>query len=322
VSEPGCVEFIKLRHPSNDGSQDSFALVRIDSSPKCQRLLELHRTESDSVSCFVGNMVRKDGAIYALTDVDPNFFLLHLLEDQRSRTVPLDQLLRVDGFPFYAKLITCEGANISLLADVDDKTSSHVLVRLNDQKCLKYLQRRIERVGEYLMRTETATMDSLGTSGNFNGPSGSSNERQVQYAVNVKRKEAERLALQLIFDYLPERWRAKLADELQWTVAKAISGESFKGESESSKALKPEAPLTWEEENGYMVPGGETIDQMRFGTRPDLPKSQGREQKKAKLATPPMTIAQKKLAQVNKKGIPSITSFFGAPKPSASSSSQ
>ena len=250
-------------------------------------------------------------------DIDPNLFLLHLLEQERSRTVPLDQLLRVEGFPHYARIMECDGSSIESLADVQRTSESGMFVRLNEDKCLNYLQKRIARVATHLFETSMDKVESLGTTDNFNGPSGNvSSEQQAKLAQSVKRKEAERIALQLLFDYLSERWRYKLAEKFGWTVEKILSTEPFKGDSTQQTIEKPEATLSWEEENGYLVPGGKTIDQMRFGTCPDLPsKAQGNQLKKAKMTAVPLTSAQKKLAQVNKKGIPSISSFFSSAKP-------
>jgi hypothetical protein len=274
-------------------------------------LLELLKCDdaNDATSAFVGNTVHRAGCLYLLVDVDINLILLDLLEKQRSAFVPIEQLLRVETFPHYTKFLLCPSLNAGLLADFYEPASAiRCVLRLNDEKALSYLKSKVRRTAKYLLTTAIDKMAFCGTTNSFNNLGNGSQDESYD---RVLFKESERIAIQLLLDYLPERWRQKLAEAFGWTVQRVMALEPYRGEANSSLE-GPKREATWEEENGYIAPGAATLDAMRFGTKPDVADGTTKRRRIESYQPGAVSAATKKLAQVNRKGVPSIASFFVA----------
>lgn len=271
------------------------------------------KAESDTgASAFVGDAVKKNGSIYLMVDIDVNLLLLALMEQERSRFIPLDQLLRVEGYSQFVELMRCDGLSLESISDVDSSDPSLTLVRLNDEKALSYLLKRVDRTSKYLLNDQQVNAIEVGGTNTFNGPSSSPllAQAKLERRERAAAKEAQRIAMQLLFEFLNDRWRQVLASSRGWTVERILSAEPYQSETpEDDDQTMSSKTLTWEEQNGYCVPGATTINDMRFGLRPD---KQATDSKRIKQAQPAQqTLAQKKLAQVNTKGMQSLSSFFG-----------
>jgi len=342
VATDARIEFIELQHPGHPNNKAIFALGSSDQTSNVSNddkltLLELHEAKSDSesASAFVGNTVRKVAILYMLTKMDIHLILASLLEAQNGRTVPISQLLRVEGYPHYHKLSKCKGLDWNLIADVNGSDDDDmILVKLNDEKLLDYLLQKVDRTATHLKSHELSKLECGGTSSTFNGPSaggGSSNAVRAK----ILDKEAERLAIQITSEYLPPRWKEKLAQARSWTLKQINATEAYRPESDShltESAAHDEQttakPLSWEEAHGYAIQLP-SVDHLRFGTR--QPSANGgvstssaasnasssasadtSASKRLKPSSVPLTSAQKKIAQVkDKRGVQSISSFFG-----------
>lgn len=137
---------------------------------------------------------------------------------------------------------------------------------------------------------------------------------QYDLVITLSKKEEESLragALQLICDYIPDEWRQKLAEKLEMNEA------DWKGKSSTTKdehVLGEKRPrASWEGNHGQE--DADALLQYTMGTSSssgDKSSDANDDKKGVKNA---QSSGLKRLAKVNKKGMKSLSSFFGAKKP-------
>lgn len=333
------LEFITLLHPGTN-APTQFALSTSISPKPATRLLEVTKANDPDVprSWFVGNSVQSDGALFLLTKIDPLFVVLPLLDAARGKFYVADQLLREKGGNAeWLRIGKCEGMTYRLICDVDDVDPDMTLVRLNEDSTIRWLKEKVEKLARHFYST-TPAMDFGGkvegfvmTMVNNNVVDDVSSCMTVTSSSTTmdggpREREAKRRAMQVVCDYLPERWREIMVKSMEGgvmtlksvlasTFMKAAANSANKNggdddENSLATAAAINKPKTWEEENGYTNASAQ-MEHLRY-TRPSLVHA-GRDEstaKKMKTGAAPPTSAHKQLAKVNKTGIPSITSFF------------
>ena len=338
------VSLVGLPHPGTpwpSNSSPSTFLVAKRSGGEAVELLEVVRgAEGDKLgSWLVGDSVLSDGSLNMATKVDATFWALAALERKRAVAMPLDQLLHEVDASSAALLERCIGTRYEHLCDVQ-KQLGMTIVKLNDDKATEWLVARTERVAAHFAREIQAKSIAeclAGTSSGFvmvgsstsssSSPSSMSSPSPPSPSVAVSpqnaavQREALRRALQLVVDYLQPRWRSLLCERMGFTEKEVAAAEPSPANGAPAKSK------TWEELNGYVVPVEEPKVHASSSAAPSTsaPGATGSGSsanveapaKKLKPSSnqPQPSLAARKLAAVNTKGMRNISSFFGAKPP-------
>lgn len=275
------VDFLQLPHPGHASQLATFGFIK---SANEWRLAELHRAENDQSSMFVENTVRKDGVLFLCAACDPNFLLLGLLTGEEGRWVPPPQLVHSDEFPHQRLLLQCQQANLELLADVDPGNGC---VRLNPAKVMSFLTGKVDRLVSELVRNQQANKQAVKQTFILPGTSSGALPPTVV-------RECERVAVQMVCDYVPVKWKE---------LVKHQYGQPLAAAATSTAAAAADG--SWEENNGYAAPGS-AVGPSQFAAK-QHPQQPPAEQAPKRLKQPPaLTQAQKRSI----KGTPPISSFF------------
>jgi len=262
--------------------------------------------------------VQSDGALLLVTRCDPLLMSLALLDERRSQFSPLAQVL----YPQATVLASCVGFDVALVCDVE-RHGDDAYVRLNDDKAVAWLVKKLER-------TKTAVLQSLVSAQEVCYIVGHSNEcaalttytqkqalsgratgfeherrsaEEESAALEVAGKEAERRALQLLADYLPERLRdLVVCARSSWSLAAVLAAAAQPAVAQPAAAQKTEG-ASWEEANGYVVPRSEDYKKYTVGG------PAAKKPKPAAVAPAASGAAQKRMEQAA-KGSMKIASFF------------
>eukprot|EP00752_Nemacystus_decipiens_P016423 g14680.t1 len=267
-------------------------------------LLELQvarpREPQELASFFVDQAVQQDGAVHMASRVDPLFLLLPVLCKHATKWCPLDQALAEGGC---GSLRGLRYLDANKLCDINDRMGpDDLLIRINEQSVLGWLSAKVERA------TKRFTELASGEGGESRWAGGSAESggfakefRAIASPLDTSRDkevkaECRQRALEAVCEYLGDEWATKLAEKFS-----TERGVLFGGKSTAPKKRK----AVWEEsaeadrnlELSHGSGGGS--------------KAKAEAAAAATKAKQPMSHAQRSLAKVNKKGMKSISSFFG-----------
>ncbi|XP_012226478.1 ribonuclease H2 subunit B [Linepithema humile] len=135
-------DVVKLRHPaSNKPAAFSF-------SPGNITVQEVLIFDENKRSWFIDDSVKSDGKLHLSTPIDPIFLVLPYLRKSQLAQ-PLEQCLWDEDFPETSRLAQCKNLELSLVADRKGEESLQAF-KFNEEKSLKWLQKKVERVADVL----------------------------------------------------------------------------------------------------------------------------------------------------------------------------
>lgn len=135
-------DIVKLRHPaSNKPAAFSF-------SPGNITVQEVLIFDENKRSWFIDDNVKSDGKLHLSTPIDPIFLVLPYLRKSQLAQ-PLEQCLWDEDFPETSRLAKCKNLELSLVADRKGEESLQAF-KFNEEKSLKWLQKKVEKVADVL----------------------------------------------------------------------------------------------------------------------------------------------------------------------------
>jgi hypothetical protein len=279
-------------------------------------------------SFIVGRHIIKDGDIYVINRIDPLFFYLATQSidegtQTQGRTPPKKQSWQpYDQFMEQSKL-PGEIANV-----ISEEQIQHICLtfdneeryfKFNVDKALAWLQKKQERVLKALIRQDqrrktnneknrNAAKDndqaggSISANFNFGKPTPVAAAPAVQEnskAASQPDTDALKMeSFQIICNYLNETWSKKFIEHV---------GSTMEQVTNSAKTTRKSSSIV-SNDNGMDSKG--TVEE--DSTNESLAKKAAANKKTIAAAR---TVGNKRLAKINKKGMRSIGSFFGAGKP-------
>ncbi|XP_055988884.1 ribonuclease H2 subunit B isoform X1 [Sorex fumeus] len=265
--------FVKLVHPcSGEGAIYLFNMC-------LQQLFEIKVFKEKHHSWFINQSVQSGGLLHFATPMDPLFLLLYYLikADKVGKFQPLDQVVMDDMFPNCILLLKLPELEKLLQHVTQEKEiNSKKYYKYSKEKTLKWLEKKVHQTVAAL-KTNNVNVSARvqATTAFFSGDQASS-EKEEDYI---------RYAYGLISDYIPQ----ELSDDL----------------SKYLKLPEPSAPLPNPPSKKVKL-SDEPIE-----AKEDYTKFNSKDLKTEKKNSK-MTAAQKALAKVDKSGMKSIDSFFGA----------
>ncbi|KAL4095294.1 hypothetical protein PRIC1_008671 [Phytophthora ramorum] len=251
------------------------------------RLLELQRVQppEGARSWFLGNSVVQNGSLTLFSPMDALFVLLDAAWAQRKRFSSVFDLLAQNGNTWLLQLSTLDQKVLETICDVQtvggEDGVDNLYVKVNAGKVTGWLRSKVEKVAAVLATQEktVAKGDAFAEQVNVPGQEGKKECAEVKEEV-VARHYRE--AIGVVGNYLPEEWIELLCKE-------------FKVETEV--AVKTPAKSATGAQDNFR----------RFDRR-QTPESGS---KRSTPATAAATKKKSKLANVDRTGMKSLTSFFG-----------
>lgn len=295
-------------------------------------IVEVRSLPSDYSSFIVGRHIVKDGNLYVLNKVDPLFFVLSELLDPTSTAKipwqPLDQCL--SGLPEEIRECVAESQLAHICETLcTEQTDNVTYFKLSKTKALVWLRRKQERVFQCFLTQEERRraqekkrndkIEKMGggsrggsVSSTFHIPDDSVSARpsspESSTSDNViSSKEAERFkmeSIQVVTSYLSGVWKQALLDSLEVSEDRAF-GTTAKP---SATTTTTSAPTT----SGLVkVTTTDTSTKVPESVPTVTPKQPKKPVIKAR------SMGNKQLEKINKRGMTSLTSFFGPCKKKA-----
>ncbi|CAL8071691.1 unnamed protein product [Calicophoron daubneyi] len=222
LENSGKISAVKLKHPR------SGKLVTFLWNQKTSELLEIQRVTDNHRSWFLGNKIKSDGALHLCTPIDPLFILVPALECN-TRFTTLEVLLS-----------DCEGAAhvFAHESDVSKRiqcicdfkvVGAHTVYRYNSTLALKWLETRVNKVQESILRAHDPSMaeqirlalsytplESSEHTADAIVPEFAKDSAQAKLMSNaeVDPKDALQFAYHLVCDYLPPHLASSLGEHL------------------------------------------------------------------------------------------------------------
>ncbi|XP_049634786.1 ribonuclease H2 subunit B [Suncus etruscus] len=243
-----------------------------------QQLFEIKVFKEKHHSWFINQSVQSGGLLHFATPMDPLFLLLYYLikADKAGKFQPLDQVLMDDMFPNSILLLKLPELEKLLQHVTQEKEiNSRKYYKYSKEKTLNWLEKKVHQTVAALKTNNVNVSGRVQATAIFSADQASS-EKEEDYIL---------YAYGLISDYIPK----ELSDDL----------------SKYLKLPEPSAPLANPPSKKVKLsdePVEAKEDYTKFNSK-DLKT----EKKNSK-----MTAAQKALAKVDKSGMKSIDSFFGA----------
>ncbi len=298
-------QVLALAHPRG-GSPAQYLLT--PSGYLCE--LQTYRPSGSKFgSWFVEQRVVSDGRLFVASPMDPKLLLLPMLERTATRYSPLEQILAAEGDGAYMPLKGCLRLELHRVCDENDQLGDDMILnRLNPDKALAWLAGKVERTKQALVALDSSREgqnNGIGsgfaagfisqTTTTTKGSSNTTSSSQSAAAREPTREEA-RTAVELVCDYLNDEWARKLQDHC------GFSAEDMK-EVAAAAAKRRSA---WENENDAEQ---DTALELTHGKRFKAGADAAAAAPAPKASGP--SLAHKKLAKTNLKGVKSISSFFG-----------
>ncbi|XP_017911768.1 PREDICTED: ribonuclease H2 subunit B isoform X1 [Capra hircus] len=267
--------FVKLANPCS--GEGAIYLINM-----ClPQLFEIKVFKEKNHSWFINESVQSGGLLHFATPVDPLFLLLHYLikadkESFQGKFQPLDQVVMDDMFPDCILLLKLPELEKLLRHVTEEKeVDKKKYYKYSKEKTLKWLEKKVNQTVAALKTSKVNVSARVQSTAFFSGGQVSSDkdEDYVCYAHG------------LISDYIPKQ----LSDDL-------------------SKYLKlPEPPASVRNPPSKKA----KLSDEPVNAKEDYTKFNSKDFKTVKKNSK-MTAAQKALAKVDKSGMKSIDSFFGA----------
>ncbi|XP_014481894.1 PREDICTED: ribonuclease H2 subunit B [Dinoponera quadriceps] len=141
-TDDGQPEVVKLRHPAS--SKPAIFVF----SPGNITVQEVLMFDESKRSWFIDDNVKSDGKLHLSTPIDPIFLVLPYLRKSQLAQ-PLEQCLWDEDYPETSRLAQCKNLKLSLVADRKGDESLQAF-KFNEEKSLKWLQKKVERVADVL----------------------------------------------------------------------------------------------------------------------------------------------------------------------------
>ncbi|XP_058897507.1 ribonuclease H2 subunit B isoform X7 [Kogia breviceps] len=242
------------------------------------QLFEIKVFKEKNHSWFINESVQSGGLLHFATPMDPLFLLLHYLikADREGKFQPLDQVVMDDMFPNCILLLKLPELEKLLRHVTEEKEiDKKKYYKYSKEKTLKWLEKKVNQTMAALKTNNVNVGARVQSTAFFSGDPLSSD----------KEEDYIRYAHGLISDYIPK----ELSDDL-------------------SKYLKlPEPPASVPNPPSKKV----KLSDEPVEAKEDYTKFNTKDLKTVKKNSK-MTAAQKALAKVDKSGMKSIDSFFGA----------
>lgn len=264
--------FVKLANPCSGEG----ALYLFDMC--LQQLFEIKVFKEKHHSWFVNQSVQSGGLLHFATPMDPLFLLLYYLikANKEGKFQPLDQVVVDDVFPDCILLLKLPELEKLLRHVTEEKEiGKKKYYKYSKEKTLKWLEKKVNQTMAAL-KTNNINVSARVQSTAFFPSHQTSSDKEEDYI---------RYAHGLISDYIPK----ELSDDLSKYLKLPEPSPSLLNPP-SKKVKLSDEPVEAKE------------DYTKFNT-----KDMKTEKKNSK-----MTAAQKALAKVDKTGMKSIDSFFGA----------
>ncbi|XP_030738229.1 ribonuclease H2 subunit B isoform X2 [Globicephala melas] len=242
------------------------------------QLFEIKVFKEKHHSWFINESVQSGGLLHFATPMDPLFLLLHYLikADREGKFQPLEQVVMDDMFPNCILLLKLPELEKLLRHVTEEKEiDKKKYYKYSKEKTLKWLEKKVNQTMAALKTNNVNVGARVQSTAFFSGDPVSSDKEEdyICYAHG------------LISDYIPK----ELSDDL-------------------SKYLKlPEPPASVPSPPSKKV----KLSDERIEAKEDYTKFNTKDLKTVKKNSK-MTAAQKALAKVDKSGMKSIDSFFGA----------
>ncbi|OWZ22612.1 hypothetical protein PHMEG_0002661 [Phytophthora megakarya] len=263
--------------------------LALDKSKK--QLLELQRLqpEEGARSWFIGNSVVQDGGVMVFSPIDALFVLLDAAWTQRARFMSVYDLLARDNNTWLLQLSTLHQEQIETLCDVQavggEEGVDNLYVKINETKATNWLKAKVEKVATVLAKQEmeanakAAAATAIDARVNLPGVPHEETQGKEKQVEDISGHYRE--AIDIVGNYLSNEWIDLLCNEFK--VKKEVEVKPV--------AKTPGAPLdTFKRFDQRQTPGN--------GKRPTSAAA-GSAKKKSKLAN------------VDRTGMKSLTSFFG-----------
>uniref|UniRef100_A0A8C9L0E1 Ribonuclease H2 subunit B n=1 Tax=Phocoena sinus TaxID=42100 RepID=A0A8C9L0E1_PHOSS len=267
--------FVKLVNPcSGEGAIYLFNVC-------LPQLFEIKVFKEKNHSWFINESVQSGGLLHFATPMDPLFLLLHYLikADREGKFQPLEQVVMDDMFPNCILLLKLPELEKLLRHVTEEKVNPEIdkkkYYKYSKEKTLKWLEKKVNQTMAALKTNNVNVGARVRSTAFFSGDPVSSDKEEdyICYAHG------------LISDYIPK----ELSDDL-------------------SKYLKlPEPPASVPNPPSKKV----KLSDEPVEAKEDYTKFNTKDLKTVKKNSK-MTAAQKALAKVDKSGMKSIDSFFGA----------
>uniref|UniRef100_A0A8C6C127 Ribonuclease H2 subunit B n=1 Tax=Monodon monoceros TaxID=40151 RepID=A0A8C6C127_MONMO len=267
--------FVKLVNPcSGEGAIYLFNVC-------LPQLFEIKVFKEKNHSWFINESVQSGGLLHFATPMDPLFLLLHYLikADREGKFQPLEQVVMDDMFPNCILLLKLPELEKLLRHVTEEKVNPEIdkkkYYKYSKEKTLKWLEKKVNQTMAALKTNNVNVGARVQSTAFFSGDPVSSDKEEdyICYAHG------------LISDYIPK----ELSDDL-------------------SKYLKlPEPPASVPNPPSKKV----KLSDEPVEAKEDYTKFNTKDLKTVKKNSK-MTAAQKALAKVDKSGMKSIDSFFGA----------
>ncbi|KAL3660012.1 hypothetical protein V7S43_014937 [Phytophthora oleae] len=252
-----------------------------------RQLLELQRLqpEEGARSWFVGNCVLQDGGVMVFSPIDALFVLLDAAWPQRTRFSSVYDLLARDQNTWLLQLSTLTQEKIEVIFDVQavggDEGVDNLYVKANESKVTRWLRTKVEKVANVLAQQEIQASGKAAVDEQVTLPGVKQTEKKRNKVTDGDVARHYREAIDIVGNYLSDEWIDLLCNELQ-----------VKKEVEVIKAAKAAGPLeTFKRFDRRQAPEN--------GSKRPTPSTAGAAKKKSKLAN------------VDRTGMKSLTSFFG-----------
>lgn len=294
---------ITLPHPGT-GVDQHFIKIQCD-------IYEMSSLSRPYGSFLVGSRVISNGALHVMTRIDPLFFILRNLSRDNNCSYsshqwqPLDQLEVPSG-------ISIDHSQWKHLCAIKNLGDDLILYKFSPEKALTWLVKKQE-AAHGILRQQLLDNKQSNANENLEGGGGAfSNTFQLaedEKELTVKETKPElptsqlsdhecailmEESVQVVCEYLEKEWQCKLRNRLGLQ------------ESESASNTNKRSRASWEAK-----PGQGDADQLLAFTMGTAGCTKEEDVKKKE---PAKSVALKRLAKVNTKGMKSLSHFFGSKK--------
>ncbi|ELU15130.1 hypothetical protein CAPTEDRAFT_215977 [Capitella teleta] len=228
--------------------------------------------KEDFRSWFIGDFVQSDGSLYITSQVDPLYLVLPYLIKSAGRAMPIGQILQDEDFPETRRLCSVT-MDVSCLADKKGDADLKAF-KYNKDATLRWLKLKVNSVAEKLQDNHCQ----------LSGAQVSSYIRSSKSSLNSE-DDCMRFAHGVVSDYLPCSLSSELKTYLGIVDPVVHEKPTVENAPQAKKSKTQEGPL----------------EDYSSGSKGEK-----------KTPAQKLSIAQKKLSKVDKSGMKSISSFFGA----------
>eukprot|EP00939_MAST-03C_sp_MAST-3C-sp1_P003824 g3824.t1 len=290
-----------------------------------RKLLEVQKispVEPAKASWFVGDSVISDGSAYVVTPMDPTFILLSVLEATEGTIfMEMDQILADVGFR-WTDLLRCDGIEPAAICDVNDAFGpDRLFYRLSEKKTHGWLKSKVQRLADAFGNIEKGKGDVISEDTGGSGALANDftvfeDKRAEISAVAAKTSKVDGspsrrhviAAIQILEGYVSPRWIPHLKEFMGVSDEKGATKKNAVAKSDSSTSPSKKENLDRSSSKTYR--SQDDMDDILSYVAGNRGNGSNKKSKLNDSSAKPRTLAQKKLAKTNTKGMKSMFSFF------------